>query len=910
MIEQNALQESIQLQIQPLQNHRFRLQAKDARDVALTAERLASLLFFTQPSALYGLLATVEENAVIVSSKELIELFSGKQHPFVQYVGVKEQDQQFLSSIQQVASLWNSATMWSHVVVNDQQQLELVNTDITDQEKMVLLYAIQETLHDASLEVAQLPNLLPHLQKHGWPTASLSSSVQVGFRLTEPEEDVDDWLLETVLISERGTPWVPAMRKKHAPIEDVLPKKWEDFTAIIQERHAEYLGFLRAVQHVPSNRFLSVPLVDAEVRAFIQKDLPLFQAFRIPVLLPAWLKSITETKPLVRTSASVQSYRASASLDEVLTFDWQFSIGGETLDPAAFHKLVDENREFIRAGDEWFHIDPTWLQRVREIMERADAGEWTVKDLLFQELPEEIHLVEEEQDEAEDPLFLFSMHQSLRQYVEMMMDKQHLPLVQVPRELQAELRPYQQDGLNWLMFMREHSFGACLADDMGLGKTIQLISYLLVVHNQQEVKKPSLIICPTSVMGNWQKELERFAPSLSVYAHYGSNRLKDEQFHRVLQSEQPDILLTTYGTATQDQPFLAECEFTSITIDEAQNIKNIQTKQSKAIRSLHGAHHIALTGTPIENRLAELWAIFDFIHRGYFGSFRQFSEQFIVPIERDGIEAAKHRLRTKIQPFLLRRTKDDPELQLNLPKKLEQNEYCRLTPEQAALYESFVEETKQKLQTLTGFERKGLILKMLSRLKQLCNHPALFLKEPYSTATDMLARSIKLENIVSMAAEITANGEQCLIFTQYIGMGQLIRQCLAELYDIDVPFLTGSMPKSQRDSFVEAFQKGEFPIFILSLKAGGTGLNLTAANHVLHADRWWNPAVENQATDRAYRIGQTKFVHVHKFVTVGTIEEKIDDMLQQKAALSAELIHASAFLTELTDAELDELLSF
>ncbi len=264
----------------------------------------------------------------------------------------------------------------------------------------------------------------------------------------------------------------------------------------------------------------------------------------------------------------------------------------------------------------------------------------------------------------------------------------------------------------------------------------------------------------------------------------------------------------------------------------------------------------------------------------------------------------------KYDHFLLRRTKNDPDLLLNLPKKLEQNEYCPLTTEQAALYESFLDETKFKLQTLTGFEKKGLILTMLSRLKQLCNHPALFLKEPHGPASQLVARSDKLSGIVSMAGNIAENGEQCIIFTQYIGMGKLIQHCLSELHDIDVPFLTGSMPKGQRDSLVDAFQNGEFPVFILSLRAGGTGLNLTAANHVLHADRWWNPAVENQATDRAYRIGQTKFVHVHKFVTIGTIEEKIDKMLAEKAALSADLIQSSQWLTELSDRELNDLLSF
>ena len=510
-----------------------------------------------------------------------------------------------------------------------------------------------------------------------------------------------------------------------------------------------------------------------------------------------------------------------------------------------------------------------------------------------------------------DPLFQFTMQKTLRSYMEILSEKKGLPSVGIPKLLKTELRPYQEVGYDWLVFMRDNHFGACLADDMGLGKTVQLITYLLEIHARPETKTPSLIICPTSVLGNWQKEIERFAPSLDrSYTLWTVSREGRGTFQSLLVRKRPDVIFTTYGTASQDGEMLAETEFTSITLDEAQNIKNMQTKQSRVIRKLRGQHHIALTGTPIENRLSELWAIFDFIHKGYFGNFRKFTDDFIIPIERDDSEVDKRKLRSKIRPFLLRRTKSDPDLQLNLPKKLEQNEYCPLTTEQAALYESFLEETKFKLQTLTGFEKKGLILKMLSRLKQLCNHPALFLKEPQAPAEQMFTRSDKLNRIVSMASEIVDNGERCIIFTQYIGMGNLIRQCLSELHGIDVPFLTGSMPKGQRDLLVEAFQEGEFPVFILSLRAGGTGLNLTAANHVLHADRWWNPAVENQATDRAYRIGQTKFVHVHKFVTIGTIEEKIDKMLEEKAALSDDLIQSTQWLTELSDTEIDDLLSF
>lgn len=908
----HRLARELHLTIQPTDRGIFAISAADDYGTTIPADRLASFFFFADDTSLFGLTVPTEDHTILLRPHEWLQALSGNRHPFVEYTGATAMDAEQLEASEEAAKLWLSKDLWSYTEFDSEQVIHFAAdaAGISESAALLTKQAIASKFQALGVRADRVASLLPHLKTYGWPGETKSDiPVRPAFRLTEPDtERTEDWLLETVILNERGTQWVPAKSKRHADIESALPTKMKPYASAILEQQSEMISFLQSVQPENENTFLHMPMSDPEVRMFIQHDLPLFQSFGFAVLLPSWLKTVTESKMKIRTDAGVQSYRSAAGLDEVLSFNWSFSLAGNEIDRETFQKMVDENREFIRTGDEWFHIDPTWLKRIKELMEQADNGEWTVKDLLFQELPEEI-IPSEDEEMEDDPLLAFTMQQSLRQYVDQIMDKKGLPHVQIPDQLQTELRPYQQEGFNWLMFMREQHFGACLADDMGLGKTVQLISYLLKVHAEPDAT-PSLIICPTSVLGNWQKELERFAPSLKASIHYGPGRLKEGQFNSFLAQEKPDVVLTTYGTATQDSDFLVEFPFASITLDEAQNIKNMQTKQSRAIRQLRGGHHIALTGTPIENRLAELWAIFDFIHRGYFGSFRKFTDDFIIPIERDDDERAKSRLRSKIHPFLLRRTKSDPDLQLNLPKKLEQNEYVPLTSEQAAIYESFIEETKFKLQTLSGFERKGLILKMLSRLKQLCNHPALFLKEPFTEADEMLSRSDKLERIVKLAAEIASNGEQCLIFTQYIGMGQLIRQCLTELYGFEVPFLTGSMPKGQRDHLVEAFQKGEFPIFILSLKAGGTGLNLTAANHVLHADRWWNPAVENQATDRAYRIGQERFVHVHKFVTIGTIEEKIDKMLEEKAALSADLIQSSQWLTELSDRELDDLLSF
>lgn len=425
------------------------------------------------------------------------------------------------------------------------------------------------------------------------------------------------------------------------------------------------------------------------------------QALGFEVVLPSWLKSLKESKMKVKTIAkTANTYKTAAGLNEILQFNWNFSLNGHEISADEFQKMVNENRSYIQAGNEWFRIDAAWMQQIRKLMKQSEDENWTVKELLFREIPEEIALaIDDDEQSDEDPLFQFEMQQSLKVLMEQLSEKKGYPTVDVSSNLLTSLRPYQQLGLDWFVFMRNEKFGACLADDMGLGKTVQLIAYLLHVHESGEQKTPSLIICPTSVLGNWQKELAKFAPSLTVQTHYGTARTREID-------KEADVVITTFGTAMQDIEALQEIEWSSITLDEAQNIKNMHTKQSRAIRKLIGKHHIALTGTPVENRLSELWSIFDFIHKGYLGSFRKFQENYIAPIERDNSDSVKHKLRVKIQPFLLRRTKQDPELLLNLPEKLEQREYCGLTTEQAALYESLIQETVSKLDTLSGFEKK------------------------------------------------------------------------------------------------------------------------------------------------------------------------------------------------------------
>ena len=903
----------LQLRIVSVQEGYFTLQGFTAGGATLDADSLISSLFFNYEANVYGLLSNRTDLTVEVSTSELLDIFSPRYlHPFIEWIGVDAESQVWLEKASALQTYWQEPSLWSYAAIADDFSSLAFPIDGID--TALLEMAVQQKLAQAGLVLSDLPKLLPFFLRGGWPLEQerQAGTVTVSLRLSEPEEDSDVWLLETVLsTATTKNYWTPAMRKQSLPIVDALPAKWQMFADAIEQQQAQIVDLL-SIEDIRSDIFIRIMLEDLEVRTFLREDLARLQALGFDVVLPAWLKDLKQSKLRVRVSTGNVATKKVAGLDDILTFKWQFSMNGQSISPEQFKKLVDEKREFIRIGTEWFRVDANWMHEMRALMQQAEDESWTVRELLFRELPEDLSLPLEEEDAddamRDDPIFAFELQKSLKSYMEQLSEKKGLPTVPVPTSLQAELRPYQHEGFEWLVFMREQGFGACLADDMGLGKTVQLISYLLHLYETTADTKPSIIICPTSVLGNWQKEIARFAPSLIVHTHYQANRAKEDDFKQLVASEKPHVILSTYGTVSQDAEFLQEVDWAAVVLDEAQNIKNMQTLQSRAIRKLHGTHHIALTGTPVENRLSELWAIFDFIHKGYLGSFGRFNEEFILPVERDESESHKQKLRAKIQPFLLRRTKRDPNLQLNLPDKQESHEFCPLTTEQASLYEGYILETLDQLEQLTGFQKKGRVLKMLSKLKQLCNHPALYLKEPFEDADTMLTRSTKLERIVQMAAEIVDNGEQCLIFTQYIGMGQLLQHCFSELYNVDAPFLTGAMPKQQRDRLVEAFQAGDFPIFILSLKAGGTGLNLTAANHVLHADRWWNPAVENQATDRAYRIGQTQFVQVHKFVTIGTIEEKIDKMLAQKSALSEELIQSSQWLTELEDHELRDLM--
>jgi SNF2 family DNA or RNA helicase len=471
-----------------------------------------------------------------------------------------------------------------------------------------------------------------------------------------------------------------------------------------------------------------------------------------------------------------------------------------------------------------------------------------------------------------------------------------------PEGLTATLRPYQVRGYSWLTFLTQWGLGACLADDMGLGKTVQTLA-LLQREREAGQKKPVLLVCPTSVLGNWSREAERFTPGLPVLIHHGPGRDDATTFPK--HAREHALVLTSYALLYRDAAVLQKVNWAGVVLDEAQNIKNPDTKQAQAARGFKGGYRIALTGTPVENHVGDLWSIMEFLNPRFLGTQADFRRRFFIPIQLEHNARATQRLKKLTGPFVLRRMKTDKSVIPDLPEKVEMKVYCPLTKEQATLYTAVVEEAKKALQGAEGIQRKGLVLGLLTKLKQVCNHPAHFLGDN----SPLPDRSGKLNRLTELLDELSQAGEKALLFTQFTEMGELLKTYLQETFGREVLFLHGGVSRKNRDALVERFQSPDGPrLFVLSLKAGGTGLNLTAAAQVIHFDRWWNPAVENQATDRAFRIGQTRNVLVHKFVCSGTLEEKIDGMIEKKKTIAGKVVGTGeGWLTELSNEQLADL---
>jgi SNF2 family DNA or RNA helicase len=487
-------------------------------------------------------------------------------------------------------------------------------------------------------------------------------------------------------------------------------------------------------------------------------------------------------------------------------------------------------------------------------------------------------------------------------------DKSRLELVEELPQFQGTLREYQKRGVSWLSYLENLGLNGCLADDMGLGKTIQAIARLVQERTDRQTVAPTLLIAPTSVLGNWQKEMTKFAPHLRTMVHHGSDRVQDTQAFKAASLEQ-DAVITSYTLARKDAKLFASVEWQRIILDEAQNIKNPTAEQTKAILKLSAPHRLALTGTPVENRLLDLWSIFNFLNPGYLGKQAQFRKAFEIPIQKENDRIKATTLKKLVEPFILRRVKTDKAIIKDLPDKVEQKVYCSLTKEQASLYEAVVKDVEQQLEEAEGIQRKGMILSTLMKLKQICNHPMQFLQDGSEFSP---ARSHKLSRLQEMLEEVMAEEESLLVFTQFTEIGEALERHLHHIHHYNTYYLHGGTSRKQRERAIAEFQDPATPpsIFILSLKAGGVGITLTKANHVFHFDRWWNPAVEDQASDRAFRIGQEKNVFVHKFVTLGSLEERIDQMIEDKKKLSASIVGSDeSWLTELDNESFKQLIS-
>ncbi|MER6453301.1 DEAD/DEAH box helicase [Streptomyces sp900105245] len=568
--------------------------------------------------------------------------------------------------------------------------------------------------------------------------------------------------------------------------------------------------------------------------------------------------------------------------EDLLRFRWQLALGGEPLSEAEMDLLAEAHRPVVRLRDSWVLVDPALVRKAR----KRELGLLDPVDALSVALTGTAE-VDGETVDAVPVGALATLRDRLTA---------GLRPADPPAGLAATLRDYQLRGLAWLDLMTSLGLGGCLADDMGLGKTITLIA----LHLKRARSEPTLVVCPASLLGNWQREITRFAPGVPVRRFHGPDRSLD--------GPGGGFVLTTYGTMRSAAARLAEQPWGMVVADEAQHVKNPYSATAKALRTIPAPARVALTGTPVENNLSELWALLDWTTPGLLGPLKSFRARHARAVENGEDEEAVERLARLVRPFLLRRKKSDPGIVPELPPKTETDHPVPLTREQAALYEAVVRESLLAIESADGMARRGLVLKLLGALKQICDHPALYLKED-PRADRLAARSGKLALLDELLDTLLAEDGSALVFTQYVGMARLITAHLSARA-IPVDLLHGGTPVPERERMVDRFQDGETPVLVLSLKAAGTGLNLTRAGHVVHFDRWWNPAVEEQATDRAYRIGQTQPVQVHRLVTEGTVEDRIAEMLESKRALAdAVLGSGEAALTELTDRELSDLVS-
>ncbi|MDD4614732.1 MAG: DEAD/DEAH box helicase, partial [Caldisericia bacterium] len=736
------------------------------------------------------------------------------------------------------------------------------------------------------------------------PSIIANAQYQFGVRLQEPSnEEENKWYLQCLLrITSNPDQTVEWTLQD---IENEVPKQDNTTPSISETQIHSVIEYMTSMSntlrfHPEIFKEYKVQFSTKEAFLFLKKDVKKLQQIGFWTQLPPWWENMrTEQSlqiqidplafPSPKTShkqpvEDLLQCRITAYLDEI------------ELTEKDIQALSEQKEPFMKIHQNWVYINPKKIRSSLSLLQSKKPA-IPIKTLLAMSLG-----IEKTWEEI--PIHSIAFNQEIENFKTLLHHPQNIPLLAQPENMKGTLRHYQTVGFSWIQFLYQWGFGVCLADDMGLGKTIQTLAFLQR-RLQSGPSSPVLLICPTSVMNHWKNEIKQFTPSISAYIHHGPNRKKDQDFLAAIQDF--NIVITSYQILYRDYSFLKKIPWEIVIADEAQNIKNPVTLQSKAARHLHADFKLALTGTPLENHIGDLWSIMDFMNPGFVGSRKYFHEHFFKPIHIAKDEQRLKTLKAMTSPFILRREKTDEQIAPDLPKKIETKEYCLLTKEQVRLYKALTEQVKNDLDTKTGMQRKGCILAAFTKLKQICNHPSQYNKKkgPYEN------RSGKLIRLCEILETIRNQQENVLIFTQYAQMGSILYEYFHQKYHDPVYYICGATPKPKRDEMIDAFQqyKGGSQIFILSLKTGGVGITLTNANHVVHYDRWWNPAVENQATDRAFRIGQYKNVLVHKFIVSGTLEEHIDTIIEQKTQLYNQILPShDQWYTELTNEEIQSII--
>lgn len=735
------------------------------------------------------------------------------------------------------------------------------------------------------------------------------STLQLGFQLIEANaEQVDNWRLNFLLCSHKD----PSFKLN-------LANYWHDgdsYQAIISQLFGDNIEqqllvnlayaakiYPKIWQGMETAEPVNLILNLDDAFGFLQEAAWILEDAGFRVIIPARLtpKGRRRTKMRLRTGDKKKGSKAAASksylsFDSLTNYHYEFSMGDETVSAEEWQQLVDMKTPLVNFRGQWMQLDREKMQEMLAFwqQQKDNPDALSVQELL-KKLAEYGDSLEVDSDDS-----LVGMLARLN-------DSSQFSLIENPTLLKAQLRDYQKRGVSWLRYLETLGLNGCLADDMGLGKTMQVIA-ALILEKQEKQTAPTLLIAPTSVIGNWEKEIQNFAPHLKTLIHHGSKREKDnKEFAKLCVAQ--DMLITSYTLARKDMTLLATIDWHRVVLDEAQNIKNPKSAQTKAILKLKANHRLALTGTPVENRLMDLWSIFNFLNPNYLGKQTQFRKTYELPIQRDNDRIKSTALKQLIQPFILRRLKTDKNIIKDLPSKIESKQYCNLSKEQASLYQAVVKDVEEQLEEKEGIERQGLMLSTLMKLKQICNHPMQFLQDGSAFTSD---RSHKLERISDMLTEAIEEGDSVLVFTQFTEIGEQLVKYLNQEKHFPTHYIHGGVNRKKREQMIEDFQDPDSPpsIFVLSLKAGGVGITLTQANHVFHFDRWWNPAVENQATDRAFRIGQKKNVLVHKFITLGTLEERIDQMIEDKQKMADSIVgNDESWLTKLDNQAFKELIA-